>query len=404
MNDEAINLRADSIPTLVISHDAARAGAQLTLLETLRGLQDAAPFEFFIVLCEGGEIESEFGSVGHVLDLSGLEQDERAIRGAIEALRSEGLDRDIELAFCNTVVTSHMAAACAATGLPVLSFVWELPTSIRGVFGEKRVREIVESSRRIVVASDFARRELSRAFAVNDGAFLPVHIGFLGEICGKSEREKGRKEVVEELGLAPDTFLVLGCGTIHHRKGTDLFVQAAKEARRFPGWERMTFLWVGGDQAGPTFREWCEHDAACAELEDKVVFLGNQPSTARYFAAADAFALTSREDPFPRVVMEAMAHDTPVVAFADAGGAPEALTDGCGVVVPYLDVKEMARALSQLAEAPRYSDEIRARGRKRMKREYGWQTYIEKILEILTEDFGCQFGKEEATATKAATS
>ncbi len=402
-NDEAISLGTDAIPTLVISHDAARAGAQLTLLETMRGLQDAAPFELFFILCDGGEIEDEFASVGHVLNLSGLDQDEGVIRAALDALRIEGLDRDIELAFCNTVVTSHMAADCAAAGLPVLSFVWELPTSIRGIFGEQRVREIVESSRRIVVASDFARRELSREFGVDAEVFSPVHIGFLGELCGKSEREQGRKEVLAELGLEKDAFLVLGCGTVHHRKGTDLFVQAAKEARRFPGWERMTFLWVGGDQTGPTFREWCEHDATYAELGDKVVFLGNQPSTARYFAAADAFALTSREDPFPRVVMEAMAHDTPVVAFADAGGAPEALADGCGVVVPYLNVREMARSLSQLAEAPRYSDEIRTRSRKRMESEYSWQAYIEKILEILTEDFGCRFTKKRAAAEKAVT-
>ena len=165
----------------------------------------------------------------------------------------------------------------------------------------------------------------------------------------------------------------------------------------------MIFLWVGGDQTGPTFREWCEHDAAYAELGDKVVFLGTQPRTSRYFAAADAFALTSREDPFPRVVMEAMAHDTPVVAFEYGGGAPEALRDGCGVVVPYLNVREMARSLSQLAEAPRYRDEIRARCRERMESRYSWSAYIDKILRILRDDLGCHFSKRPAVTAKAET-
>ena len=41
------------------------------------------------------------------------------------------------------------------------------------------------------------------------------------------------------------------------------------------------------------------------------------------YAAMDVFALTSREDPFPLVMLEAGGHGLPTVCFAGAGGAEE---------------------------------------------------------------------------------
>ena len=55
--------------------------------------------------------------------------------------------------------------------------------------------------------------------------------------------------------------------------------------------------------------------------------------------AADAFALTSREDPFPSVVLEALSAGTPAVAFDRSGGIPDMLREtGFGSVVPHGDV------------------------------------------------------------------
>jgi glycosyltransferase involved in cell wall biosynthesis len=49
------------------------------------------------------------------------------------------------------------------------------------------------------------------------------------------------------------------------------------------------------------------------------------------------------------VCLEAPALGKPIVSFADAGGAPEFVGGDCGVVVPYLDVTEMAHCIVSLA-------------------------------------------------------
>ena len=67
--------------------------------------------------------------------------------------------------------------------------------------------------------------------------------------------------------------------------------------------------------------------------------------------------LTSREDPFPLVCLEAAALGISTICFADAGGMPEFVRDDAGFVVPYLDV---ARAFDSVRLLMK-SEELRLR-------------------------------------------
>jgi len=68
------------------------------------------------------------------------------------------------------------------------------------------------------------------------------------------------------------------------------------------------------------------------------------------FAAMDIFALTSREDPFPLVMLEAAAMEVPMICFGKSGGGPEFAAGGAGIVVPYLDVRAFASEVARLAD------------------------------------------------------
>ena len=85
-------------------------------------------------------------------------------------------------------------------------------------------------------------------------------------------------------------------------------------------------------------------------LGDRIKFVGPLEQPAELFAAMDVFALTSREDPFPLVMLEAAAAGVPVVCFAGGGGAPEFVDPDAGRVAPFLDVAGMAAAISDLLE------------------------------------------------------
>ena len=102
-------------------------------------------------------------------------------------------------------------------------------------------------------------------------------------------------------------------------------------------------------------------------------FVGPLEQPAQLFGAMDVFALTSREDPFPLVMLEAAAAGIPLVCFAGGGGAPEFAHPDAGRVAAYLDVAGMAAAVSDLLE-------------REEERERMGQTAAERVRTLYTVD------------------
>ena len=117
----------------------------------------------------------------------------------------------------------------------------------------------------------------------------------------------------------------------------------------------MHFVWIGDGTVDDT--RWIVHDIDALPCRDRIHLVSSKPDIQPYFEASDIYVLSSREDPYPIVCVQAMAAGLPVIAFDDVGGAPEALVDGTGVVVPFLDTGAMAQSILDLVR----DDAARAR-------------------------------------------
>jgi glycosyltransferase involved in cell wall biosynthesis len=113
---------------------------------------------------------------------------------------------------------------------------------------------------------------------------------------------------------------------------------------------------VGGEPVSWE-RKVLDHDVARMGLSERVHLVGPQVEPAPYFSLFDVFVLTSREDPFPLVCLEAAALGIPIICFADAGGMPEFVGEDAGFVVPYLDVARASDRVRLLVTA----EELRVR-------------------------------------------
>jgi len=74
-------------------------------------------------------------------------------------------------------------------------------------------------------------------------------------------------------------------------------------------------------------------------------------------------------DGLPNVVREAMAVGTPVIA-SDVAGIPDALRDGCGVLVPPQNVESLANAIGGLLQDSVERQRIAARARRRAEERF----------------------------------
>lgn len=235
-------------------------------------------------------------------------------------------------------------------GLPVL---WHVRvTQSDGLWD----RFLARLARRIVVPS----RAVARRFAWAADKVEVVYNGIDAAVVSAAQRQQLRCELGGGL-------LIVGIGRLSPEKDHETFLKAA--AMVAAACPQARFAIVGGDP-DPQQRRLRALKGLVAELGmgDRVAFVGSRPDAAQIAAAADVLVHCAHSEAFGRVLVEAMAATTPVVATA-VGGIPEVIGDEeAGVLVPAGDATAVAAAVVSLIEDPARRQRIGERGRRRAAR------------------------------------
>lgn len=145
------------------------------------------------------------------------------------------------------------------------------------------------------------------------------------------------------LGIARDAFVACSVGALIDLKGHDLLIAAFAQLP-----ETAHLLIAGSGPDEPALRA----QASRLGLAERVHFLGQVQDVMSVFQASDVFALPSRKEGFPLVLLEAGFAGLPCVA-ATVGGVAEAIPDGQGaLLVPPLDPDALAAALRRFESDP----------------------------------------------------
>jgi len=147
------------------------------------------------------------------------------------------------------------------------------------------------------------------------------------------------------LGLGSDALVAANVGAlVGHKDHATLMRAAAHLADRFPG-----LYWaVAGEGAERSALERLRSELG---LNGRVHFLGHLDEPARLIADADCFVMSSRDEGLGTSVLEAMALGIPV-ASTSAGGLPEMLQGGAGLLVAPSDPVALADAVARLMSDP----------------------------------------------------
>lgn len=137
---------------------------------------------------------------------------------------------------------------------------------------------------------------------------------------------------------------ILAVGSLHHRKGHDLLIEAFARIHDFlPDWT-LTIAGEGPARANLT------NQIAKLDLSKKITLIGriNQPRD--LYRTCGMFVLSSRYEGFPNVLCEAMAESAPVVSFNCLSGPGEIVSHEIdGLLVRPEDVTQLAETLQRLA-------------------------------------------------------
>jgi glycosyltransferase involved in cell wall biosynthesis len=186
----------------------------------------------------------------------------------------------------------------------------------------------------------------------------------------------------EELHLPTDALVIGMVGRVHYWKGQSYFLTiAGKLHREFP---QLRFLMAG--DAFPGYEYLYEELAEqIKELELGAVVhqLGFRKDIPAVMQTIDLLILPSQQpDPFPTVILEAMASAQPVIA-TQFGGAVEMIEQGVtGDFIPPDDAEQAVAVIRNWLDSSRLESAGKA-GRVRVLEKFSLRNWEEKMIKCL---------------------
>ena len=369
---------------ILISHDFHRAGAQINLLQAGKILCNKYDKKVIFVAIQDGNYRSEFKkTAAEVHALMPQTSDPFSITDDIRHLFQTFLSRGINQCICNTVVTGILAPLLRELGFDFVNLIHELPVTINLYTFHQAVENIKKHARQVVFSSEYSRNSYINNYGYSPKNTLVKAQGCYFSTVWFNKKQEAKKQLRKQLFLSQKSIIILSCGHLYLRKGPDVFLDLANKILKDKENFNYHFVWLGGHEKEEI--NWFNHDKQKMGIEDHVHYVDFVEDPSLFYAGADFFALTAREDPFPSVVMESMNNGTPTIAFADAGGIPELLTDNCGLCVPFLDTQGMSDSILSLMQNQKKYEKIVKNAKHRIQSEYDFDEYIAYLLSLLKQ-------------------
>jgi glycosyltransferase involved in cell wall biosynthesis len=354
---------------LLVGHDAFPAGAQMLLLNLARVLTRVHGVRLEVLLLGGGALRAEYARLAPTAVLP----DPGRLAEWLEGAAGRGLGA----AIVNTAASAWALPELVRAGMAPTLLVHEMGRLIAEKGLLEGLRRGLPSASRVVFASRAGHDAVAALVEVPAGQ---VVIAPQGQYRGVAFSARARGRMRAALGVPATGVLVLGVGYADMRKGFDLFLHTWRAARRQD--PTCVFCWVG--KIEPMLLAYLQVELDAAEATASFIRTGHQPEVADYYSAADVLALTSREDPFPSVVLEAISAGLGCVAFEGSGGIPGMLrTHQAGAAVAMGDTEAMASSLLTIGAA---GAGARARLAGLARQHFDFSSYVATLLRAAMPD------------------
>lgn len=249
-------------------------------------------------------------------------------------------------------------------GVPLVSVVHDLQeqtypqffTPEQRLFREQHLRQACARSARVVCVSEYVRRTLLAHLRVPPERVVSVPLALLNEPPAADVAETGDAEVLERLGVRPETYLLYPANFWPHKNHRTLFEALRRYRARRPT-SALGLVCTGAPSPAMA--------ALRAEAGPEVVFAGYvAPAELRaLLRGCRAVVVPSLYEGFGMPVLEGMAYGKPVLC-SDVTSLPEVAGDAALYFDP-TDPRQIAAAIGRLEDEPTLVAELVRRGHAR---------------------------------------
>ncbi len=296
---------------------------------------------------------------------------------------------DPDVLHANTIRAGFIAGMARALTRPRYKLVVHLrdclPPGVQSGLIERVIRHqadrIVAISQYVVEQSEIGRSAGRKIVVIPNGVNHNAYAG--SDLSGDL--------VKDELGIAGCSPTFSAVGQITPWKGQiDVIRAFGKIAEQLPA-SRLLIVgeakFAGAESRYDTvaYERRLRAEVTALGLEKRVIFTGERMDMPEVMAATDVLVLASWEEPFGRVLIEAMAAGKPTVA-TRAGGVPEIVIDGeTGILVAPRDPDGLAEAMVRLGKDEQLRQRMGLQGSVRASEHFGIELHAAKMTELYAE-------------------
>lgn len=355
---------------LFISHEASRTGAPIVLLNLIKWIKENTDQQFDILLLNDGPLRPEFELLGETFVATKI-TGEFTFAGTVKKkvfgwskndyrkkCASYFSAKGYSLIYGNTILSLPLLEIFKqAFGIKTICCVHELSFALNYLFTKQYLEENLKRMDLVIAVSNAVKQNLIGEYNLSEKQVAL----FFEFIETSNEARTDQKISKDELGISPGEFIIGAGGTPEWRKGTDLLIPLTVAlTNNFPDL-KFKIVWLGGYPENTFFKQ-LRYDAQKCGIEEKIILLENKDNPLDYINLFDVFVLLSREDPFPLIVLEAALLKKPIIAFEKAGGIPELIEQGAGLLAGYLDITAVAGLIYKLSADTELTKKLGDRG------------------------------------------
>lgn len=358
---------------LLFTNDFDRKGAPVLLLNIAKWLH-SRNIPICIVSCKYGPLINEFKNYGPVVIRSPKKTEELIIE-----MNSR---YEYKRAICNTVVTGYITPQLKQHGYYVVSMVHEMENAIKSLNLTKECEYIIKNSEKIVFPSNYTYRSFLKCLnKTSIENILIKNQGLYNIVKQKKSFDESLKSMERMLDIKlNEKFIVINVATASYRKGFDLFIDIAFKIRKSN--PNIIFIWVGDNYRQILGKKLLEHKTSRFDNLFLPGYISDFNALNDIYNISDVLCLTSREEPFGSIVLEAFKSSTPVIAFDKCGGYMDVVRDNeTGYLVPPFDIEKLVNKIVDISNHTELNKRIGQQCLEEVKK-HNFDEYCEFLLSL----------------------
>ncbi len=378
---------------LGFSHQLGYGGAQLFLVEVLGLLQSNLGSECVMVSLEDGPLRELLESRDVPVHIIHADRGQNPIvyEGKMLELAAWAAPQGFNAILVNTVDPFIGIDLAERLNVPAVWLVhesydlanwWDMAYGSTNTYMWDRMKRAMRTAEAVVFEAERTRQQYLPYASPDRLIAAPYGISF--DEIDRYRARLDRRQTRRQLDIAKNATVILCLGTIEPRKGQAALALAFSElAEAYP---EAVLVLVGETDWGwlESLNEELRRFIGRAQLESRIAMVPVTNDPYRWLAIADVFVLASDIESLPRVVLEAMAFELPVIA-TSIFGVTDLIEDGrTGYLCQARDVANLRDALERvLGSSPNDRRAVARAGAEHVRRHHDARDYAGRFGDLL---------------------